>query len=404
MDLQKFKSKLAIVILSFADYESLELTMATHAKFTVDSGVHIYILQNGRKTYDCERTYAVAQRYHYLFPDVIDVIDDIPQGTPYDSLRTLFASAQFAKYEHIIKLDDDVLVLTPDWVDRLCETYLEQSAIHGEKLAYVTTLVDNNPFGFQKIIEASEELRAEYFETVARRHFVGNRDYDPWVPYRLIEADEIYGGGNGTVWRNPHIARWLHKRLSMRPEQYIKLSAGMGLAEVHNKERYSINCILFERKLWEEMYDGGTDDEHMFQAYCLRHNKRIIANLTIPMVHLFFGVQRDEGRDLMPQFRSVYAEYLNLPFPITGCDNRQIETENRLRHMEELEWRIIRQEKQLDELKEQLQEFRRAQEEAQYKSRTLFSYLVGGIRCVKDHGLGYTVRRFFGRGKEDKQQ
>ena len=97
-DLNEFKKKTAILILAYADYESLELALATHAKFSVDSGVHIYILQNGRGTYDCERTYSVGQKYHYLYPDVIDVVDYIPQDVPYKSIKRLFAHKNFEKY------------------------------------------------------------------------------------------------------------------------------------------------------------------------------------------------------------------------------------------------------------------------------------------------------------------
>ena len=59
MNLEQIKSKLAIVILAYSDYESLELALATHAKFSTQAGIKIYILQNGRGTYDCERTYSV---------------------------------------------------------------------------------------------------------------------------------------------------------------------------------------------------------------------------------------------------------------------------------------------------------------------------------------------------------
>ena len=74
-DSKNIKKKLAIVILAYADYESLELALATHSKFSVNHGVPIFILQNGRGTYDCERTYAVAKRYQQLFPKIIKVID-----------------------------------------------------------------------------------------------------------------------------------------------------------------------------------------------------------------------------------------------------------------------------------------------------------------------------------------
>lgn len=72
------KSQTAVVILAFAEYESLELALATHAKYTVESDVPVYILQNGRGTYDTERTYSVGKRYENLYPGKIKVVNYIP--------------------------------------------------------------------------------------------------------------------------------------------------------------------------------------------------------------------------------------------------------------------------------------------------------------------------------------
>lgn len=45
-------NKTAIVILSYADFESLEISLAMHAKYN-SHNADIFILQNGRGTYDC---------------------------------------------------------------------------------------------------------------------------------------------------------------------------------------------------------------------------------------------------------------------------------------------------------------------------------------------------------------
>ena len=60
------KNKTAIIILAYADFESLEIALACHARF-LDKESKIFILQNGRDTYDCERTYQVGKRYEELF-------------------------------------------------------------------------------------------------------------------------------------------------------------------------------------------------------------------------------------------------------------------------------------------------------------------------------------------------
>ena len=127
---------LAIVILAYSDYESLELTLAVHAKFLpyLNEGkrIKIYILQNGRGTYDCERTYKVAKRYEDLFPKDIEVVDWIAGGIPYFSIKKLFQSPNFSDITHVIKLDDDVFPLTVDWVESLWKCYQVSEEKYGE--------------------------------------------------------------------------------------------------------------------------------------------------------------------------------------------------------------------------------------------------------------------------------
>ena len=85
------KNKTAIVILAYADFESLEISLACHSRF-LDSNSKIFILQNGRGTYDCERTYNVAKRYEILYPNNIEVVDDIPPQRPYYAIKQLLDS------------------------------------------------------------------------------------------------------------------------------------------------------------------------------------------------------------------------------------------------------------------------------------------------------------------------
>lgn len=364
---ESVKSQTAIVVLAYADYESLELALASHAKFTVDSGVPIYILQNGRGTYDTERTCSVGKRYQSLFPETIKVITDILPQKPYAAIKQLFHEELFSKYRYIIKLDDDVMVLTPDWVDKLIDTYIQASKQEGDNLAYVTSLVNNNPYGFKKLVDSFEELSDEYFTRLARRHLVGCAPDDSYNPYRIVPKETIFDGGFGTVWQLPYLGRWIHEKTTMQPEHYIERTRDLAVEEIDSRKRYSINCMMFEKKLWDEVYNGGGDDEHMFHVYCMLNGKKIYANLAVPMVHLAFASQREEIRDMIPRIRDVYTSFLALPFPIALCGDRQIEIENRLRYLEKNK-----------------------------KTGTggkMVKKLRGGIQCYQEHGLKYTVNR-----------
>lgn len=381
----QMKSRLAVVILAYADYESLELALATHAKFSTRSGVKIYILQNGRGSYDCERTYNVGKRYQRLFPDIIKVVDNIVPGPPYNSLRTLFASEDFNQYEYIIKLDDDVLVLTPNWVEKLCECYIQGEEQFGEQFGYATTLVNNNPYGFRTIIEKSPELADEYFTKIARRHLVGNGcGDDPFGPNRILPKEKIFAGANGTIWGYPYIARWLHEKTTLQPVEYVRFAEKLGVEEVNSKERYSINCMLFRRQLWldeiSQVEPWSTDDEHLLHAWCIKNNKKILADLAIPMVHLFFFSQREECRDMIDDLRVCYTSFLQLEFPITICNNRMIEIENRLRFLEQNKMN-----------------YPVASPKVEHGGHGLFSKIKRGLLCCKEHGVLYTCRRFIAK-------
>lgn len=108
--------KIAIVQLCYADYEALEIALAAYTKLT-NPNVHIYLLQNGRGTYDTERTYRVCLRYQKMFPKQITVVDWIQPGAPFVSIKTLLESDEMKSYDYICKVDDDVFPLTSDWLE-----------------------------------------------------------------------------------------------------------------------------------------------------------------------------------------------------------------------------------------------------------------------------------------------
>ena len=288
----KQSPKLAIVILAYSDYESLELSLAVHAKFLPyfieEERVKIFILQNGRGTYDCERTYNVAKRYASLFPRDIEVVDWISPGIPYFSIKKLLQSDSFKNITHIVKLDDDVFPLIGDWLSSLWKCFQDSEGKYNEQLAYVTSLVNNNPWGFDKTLDLMG-LKKEYFEKIAREHFVGDAQGNPFSPFRFCSKDEISTGGQGTIWGLPYVSRWLHRQTTLRPDSFIENTRGSGYEEIFSKERYSINCMLFAKKYWEEIQNGGHDDELMSQIYCIRNNKKLSQTLRFPCAICFFS-------------------------------------------------------------------------------------------------------------------
>lgn len=325
------KKKVAVVLLAFADFEALEISLAAISK-TIHNDITLFILQNGRGTYDCERTFRVAKRYEKLFPNNIRVVDWIPQGYAYHSIKILLDGPVMTNYDYICKIDDDVFPLSYDWLDKLITCYDDSKEKYGNDLGYVTALINNNPWGFKETLKIFN-LEKEYVNKIGRMHTAGS-DFDSAEPENFYAHDEIYTGCCGTIWGNPYISRWLHEKTSLKPDKYLSKTKKLGYKEVDETKRYSINAIFFEKKLWNDIDIRCTDDEHMFREFCKNNHKKIIADLSNPFIHLNFYTQREENKDLLPKFRKVYEKWLNLPYPISICPNKEYENENRLRFLE----------------------------------------------------------------------
>lgn len=317
-------------MLACRDYEALEIALACHMAYG-DKNIPLFVLQNCRGDYDAERTYDVAKRYAYLFPETIKVIDSINPGPPYRSINIALASEQLANYDLICKVDDDAFPITAGWLQKLIQCYTEQKAVLGDQLAYVTPLINNNCWGFVQTMIAMG-MAEQYFAEISRPHCVGSEYSNN--PVRVLDAEQINIGTCGTIWRYPYIARWIHQGTTLQPDNFIQATSTLAPIEVPAKERYSIGCILFERSLWSKVNNGGNDDEHMFHMYCSHNNKKIICDRAVPFVHLAYFTHKEENRDLIPQIRNLYQARTAHPFPISLYPSKELDLEARLRWIE----------------------------------------------------------------------
>lgn len=330
MDYQKLVKKMAILVLSCKDYEALELSLAAHMKFA-PSGVVFYILQNCRGDYDSERTLGVAERYEYLYPGRVKVVDTISPRPAYLAIKELLKSADFKNYDYICKVDDDAFPLTSGWLEKLSKEYFRLNELYGQQVAYTAPLINNNTWGFARVVEVMD-LFEEYKNEVAVVHYSGSGSK---ISPRIINsADKIEKGSHGTIWGYSHIAKWLHTKTTYNPEKFVEKTADLLEVEVDNKERFSIGCIFFEKTLWFEMDDGGVDDEHALHMYCASKNKKIFAIQSIPFVHLAYYSQREAMRELVEELRPIYQRFLGLKHPIALRQDRALEVEARLRWIE----------------------------------------------------------------------
>lgn len=324
------RRRLAIVMLASRDYEAMEIALACHARFGPPD-VPLFILQNSFGDYDSDRTLGVARRYAGLCPDRVQVIDSLGENAPYHGIRALLAQPAMAGFDHIFKVDDDAFPLAEGWLDRLICVWDEAIGRSGDRLAYVTPLINNNTWGFAQVLKIMA-LEESYFATAARVHRVGSGH--PGAPFRTLPPETIETGACGTIWACPDIARWLHARTTLAPAAFVEACRGQAPCPVPAADRYSIGAILFRRGLWVAIDDGGRDDEHMLHQHCARGGLDIVCARDVPFVHLNYFSQRAENRDILDLARPVYADWTGLPWPIRGIATRDLEIEARLRYLE----------------------------------------------------------------------
>jgi hypothetical protein len=310
-------------MLACSDFEAMEIALACHMALG-DPETPFFILQNCRGTYDAERTLEVARRYQQLYPDRIEIIESYRPDWPYRTIRRTLDN-ELAGFRYVCKVDDDAFPLTAGWLQRLHATLLTAEEEPGE-VAYVTPLINNNNDGFPRVI-AAMCLEAEYARDIATAHYAG-----AGASRRLVQKGEIATGINGTIWSQPHVARWLHQRSTLEPDKLIAATARGAAVDLPADERFSINCILFRRELWSRIAGpGGRDDEDLLHRHCRDNDARIVCATGIPFIHLAYATQRSENRDLLPPIRALYQQRLGLPYPIALHADRLLEIEARLK-------------------------------------------------------------------------
>ena len=320
--------KTAVVLLSCSDFRALEISLTCHMTFAPE-GVDFYILQNCRGSFSSERTLAVANRFANRYPNRIAVRTDLDPDYSYRNIRKLLNRPRLKSYELICKVDDDCFPISKHWFQALHDTYAKGVARDGDRFAYATPLINNNTWGFQETLSVMS-LEKRFFEEIASVHWAG-----PNANKRIVPADKIDGGGCGTIWGNPHFARWLHRETTLQPDKFAAACAELGPIPVPNDKRYSIGCILFRRNLWNDIASGkNQDDERMLFDYVRENDMAVDCARSAPFVHLNYFSQRDENADLVEAASAVYQDYCSPPYLISGFPSKAHEISARLEALE----------------------------------------------------------------------
>ena len=191
------------------------------------------------------------------------------------------------------KIDEDLFV-SPGWVDKLTAAYeLHKNDPH---LALITPVIPNNGIGFHHLLNRFSALREEY----------GRLFTAPVVP-----------DCNGPVWINPYIAEWLIRKFIDMEQANHELESRQPVVYERFAIRFSINCLVYDYRHWQEMGGIPGDEEPAWGQWIPDHGKfNVLATNTL-VQHYSFFVQQDwiDRSSVLEDLRAV-----NLPDTLSRRD------------------------------------------------------------------------------------
>jgi len=187
------------------------------------------------------------------------------------------------------KIDEDTFVYH-DWVDKLTHAYKRFQA--DPRLSLITPVIPNNAAGFYYLLTTFSELAAEYGE-----RFSYPIDHDC----------------SGTVWAYPQVAEWVSYRFLDLAAANRKLESATSRGSepfTTFAYRFSINCIVYDYRHWEEIGGVPDQDEIGWGDWIPAHGKRIVLVTNALAHHYSFFNQQGwlDRRPLLEDIRRV-----NLP-------------------------------------------------------------------------------------------
>jgi len=297
----------ALVVLAAYDYEALALTLQTLEHTLSPEELVVVVINGKRHSIAGEKTERVAREWAARNPKHRFAVRPLSCGkAAYHGLTEIMANYEpLRNVQFICKIDDDIIALRKGWMDRLANAYAQQAQT--QKVGFVTGLINNNCWGFTELVDIfgkKEEYTHIHNYTSLAGDF-GERKVAPGV---------IDTGMGGTVWNYPYLAWWIHQWTTLKPEDFIARTEGLGLKQIDRLTHYSIGCVFFEKKFWLDMdadYYGSDFDELLMHRTCRDKNFTKWALMDEPMAHLFYRTQRHANAAMLPALKEVMAGFYN---------------------------------------------------------------------------------------------
>ncbi|MBU1695333.1 MAG: hypothetical protein KKC51_15425 [Verrucomicrobia bacterium] len=167
------------------------------------------------------------------------------------------------------KIDEDTFV-SADWPQKLLAAYEAHRQDPARSL--ITPVIPNNGLGCHYLLTAFPELAAEY-----KQRF--NAPLTPAV--------------DGPVWINGRIAEWITRKFLNLDEANGRLCARPAPTFQKFARRFSINCVCYDYRHWQEIGGVPEHDEIGWGDWIVEHGKFAVLVTDALVHHYSFFVQQD---------------------------------------------------------------------------------------------------------------
>lgn len=184
------------------------------------------------------------------------------------------------------KIDEDTFV-SADW-DVVLETAY---ATHKncQDLSLITATIPNNGLGCWQLLNLFPKLCEEYL--------------------MLPHAAHTFSS-SGPIWFYPHLAEWIIRKFLNLAEANQKVRALSAEKWVPFHERFSINCICYDYRHWQEI-GGVQEQDEVGWGKWITENKKLVVLATQAVVHHYTFFNQQDWLDRSSLLEDIRAD--NLP-------------------------------------------------------------------------------------------
>lgn len=189
------------------------------------------------------------------------------------------------------KLDEDTFV-SADWDALLEEAYLAHRDC--PDLSLVTATIPNNGLGCWQLLNVFPNIREEYLQLAHAGH----------TP-----------AADGPVWFYPHLAEWMIRKFLNLQEanRMVRERAGEKWLPFH--ARFSINCICYDYRHWQEI-GGVQEQDEVGWGKWITEGHKLVVLATHAVVHHYTFFNQQDWLDRSSLLEDIRAANL----PVTGWE------------------------------------------------------------------------------------